>query len=270
MSDAGDYGDYVCEVDWCVGQVLDALERTGRSDNTLLIFTSYNGPENSAYEPIQQHAHYSMGDLRGIKRDAWEGGHRVPFMARWPGVVDAGATCAHLTTLGGLLATAAEVAQTEVPDGAGEDSVSILPLLHGAGPVRSCEAHHSMKGKFALRRGDLVFIDAPSGDDNAEPDWFKAERWYEPHDCRANSMTCGTTCRNDATATWSTRTLCGTCSNSLSASNSAATRALEGKTNETRPADNLSHAGPCAAHRHHRCWRHRPRRAPACLPTGWL
>ena len=181
-SDAGDYGDYLCEVDWCIGQVLDALERTGRAANTLLFFASDNGPENSAYERIRQHDHYSMGDLRGIKRDAWEGGHRVPFMARWPGVITPGSTCEHLTTLGDLLATAADVAQAVVPAEAGPDSVSILPLLHGDGPVRSCAVHHSMKGTFALRRGDWVLIDAPSGDDNTEPDWFKAERGYEPHD----------------------------------------------------------------------------------------
>ncbi|MBQ39108.1 MAG: arylsulfatase, partial [Gemmatimonadaceae bacterium] len=183
-SEAGEYGDYVCEVDWCVGQVVEALERTGKARDTLLIFTSDNGPENFAYERIQQHGHYSMGDLRGIKRDAWEGGHRLPFVARWPGVVEAGSTCDHLTTLGDLLATAAELAGTGVPAGAGEDSVSIAPLLRGGGAdVRSCAMHHSMKGKYALRRGDWVFIDAPTGDDNAEPDWFRAERGYTPHDC---------------------------------------------------------------------------------------
>ncbi len=183
ISEAGEYGDYVCEVDWCVGQVFEALERTGKGQDTLLIFTSDNGPENPAYERIREHGHYSMGDLRGIKRDAWEGGHRVPFLARWPGVVEAGSTCDHLTALGDLLATAAELAGTPVPDGAGPDSVSIGPLLRGGGPVRSCAVHHSMKGKFALRRGDWVFIDAPSGDDNNEPDWFKAQRGYESHDC---------------------------------------------------------------------------------------
>lgn len=181
MSQAGEYGDYVCEVDWCVGQVMDALARSGKADDTLLIFTSDNGPEHFAYDRIQQHGHYSMGDLRGIKRDAWEGGHRVPFVARWPNVVAAGSTCDELTTLGDLMATA-EVAASDVPDGAGQDSVSIVPLLRGAGPVRSCAMHHSMKGKFALRQGDWVFIDAPTGDDNTEPDWLKLERGYEPHD----------------------------------------------------------------------------------------
>ncbi len=180
-SEAGEYGDYVSEVDWCVGQVMDALARAGLADDTLLIFTSDNGPENFAYDRIQEHGHFSMGDLRGIKRDAWEGGHRVPFLARWPRGVAAGSLCHHLTTLGDLMATAAELGGATVPAGAGEDSVSIAPLLAGGGPVRSCAVHHSMKGRFALRRGDWVFIDAETGDDNNEPDWFRELRGYESH-----------------------------------------------------------------------------------------
>ena len=81
-SGAGAYGDYVCEVDWCVGEVMSALERAGIASKTLVIFTSDNGPENSAYERIREHGHYSMAHLRGLKRDTWEGGHRVPFIAR--------------------------------------------------------------------------------------------------------------------------------------------------------------------------------------------
>ena len=182
MSQAGDYGDYVCEIDWCVGQIMEALDRTAQTDNTLLIFTSDNGPERFAYDRICKHQHYSMGDLRGLKRDAWEGGHRVPFVARWPGITGTGTTCEHLTTLGDLMATAADISGISVPKNAAEDSVSIAPLLHGGGPVRSCAVHHSMKGRFALRQDNWVFIDAPTGGDNEEPDWFRTERSYEPHD----------------------------------------------------------------------------------------
>ena len=95
-SGAGDYGDFVVQVDWTVGQVLDALARSGLADNTLVIFTSDNGPEitgevkTGVYDRAQQYRHYSMGALRGAKRDAWEGGHRVPFLARWPGKIAAG------------------------------------------------------------------------------------------------------------------------------------------------------------------------------------
>ncbi|MGE3819253.1 MAG: arylsulfatase, partial [Isosphaeraceae bacterium] len=93
---AGDYGDFVFQTDWTVGQVLDALRRSGVENDTLVIFTSDNGPEITgevkpgAYDRAQEFGHFSMGELRGAKRDAWEGGHRVPFLARWPGKIAAG------------------------------------------------------------------------------------------------------------------------------------------------------------------------------------
>lgn len=185
-SGAGEYGDFVCEVDGCVGRVMDALKRKGLADNTLLIFTSDNGPETPAYERIRQHGHDSMARLRGLKRDVWEGGHRVPFMARWPGVIPDGTECGQLVSLGDLMATCADLLEARLPQGAGEDSVSILPLLRGdrpSLPVRSFAIHHSCHGRFAIRKGDWVFIDAPSGDDDhVEPQWFKEERGYRPHD----------------------------------------------------------------------------------------
>ena len=183
MSDAGTYGDYVCEVDWCVGQILDALDRKGIADNTLLVFASDNGPENTAYDRIVEHGHYSMAHLRGLKRDTWEGGHRVPFVARWPGTIPSGSECDQLTILGDLMATCADLVGAPLPSDAGEDSVSILPLLRGDDrrPVRSFAIHHSASGAFAIRKGEWVFIDAPSGDDNREPQWFKEERGYTPH-----------------------------------------------------------------------------------------
>ncbi len=90
-SGAGEYGDFVAQVDWTVGQVLDALKRNGLADNTLVIFTSDNGPEITGevkpgvYDRAEQYGHYSMGTLRGAKRDAWEGGHRVPFLVALAG-----------------------------------------------------------------------------------------------------------------------------------------------------------------------------------------
>lgn len=192
-SGAGLYGDFVCEADWAVGEVMGALERKGITDNTLVIFTSDNGPEREignqpdpgAYERIRVHGHYSMGPLRGVKRDTWEGGHRVPFIASWPGVTPAGSTCGRLACLGDLAATCAQMLGVELRESEAEDSFGILPLLHGRAdaPARDCIVHHSCSGRFAIRKGDWVFIDSPSGDDNREPDWFKAERGYAPHDC---------------------------------------------------------------------------------------
>ena len=195
MSRAGKYGDFVCEVDWVVGQVMDALDRSGLTEDTLFVFTSDNGPERESsdeigvWERIRQHGHYSMGGLRGIKRDVWEGGHRVPFIARWPAVAPAGAVCSELIGLGDFMATCAEFLASPLGPGEAEDSVSIMPILRGAvdTPVRNCAVHHSASGKFAIRArvpghsGDWVLIDSPSGTDNLEPDWFRAERGYEAH-----------------------------------------------------------------------------------------
>ena len=189
-SGAGLYGDFVAQVDWTVGQVLEALERTGMAAGTLVVFTSDNGPEVArevgvgAYERIQKYGHASMGDLRGVKRDAWEGGHRVPFMARWPGRIKPGTTSGETVCHADLMATLAALLGIRLPDDAAEDSYNILPALLGEKlekPIREATVHHSCNGKFAIRQGDWVFIDAPTGDDNKEPDWLKKERGYEPH-----------------------------------------------------------------------------------------
>ncbi len=124
-----------------------------------------------------------MGDLRGIKRDAWEGGHRVPFIARWTGSIPSGTFCDQLITLGDFMATCAQIAGVNLNANEAEDSVSILPLLQGYtdSPVRDFAIHHSCDGKFAVRKGDWVLIDSPSGNDNDEPEWFQKKRGYQPH-----------------------------------------------------------------------------------------
>jgi arylsulfatase A len=190
-SKAGEYGDFVAQVDDTVGQVLDALKRKGLAENTLVIFTRDNGPEISnevkpgVYDRVQQYQHASMGELRGAKRDAWEGGHRVPFVAHWPGKIPAGATSAETICHVDFIATVAAIVGAKLPDNAAEDSYNILPVLRGEkldAPVRPATVHHSAQGKFAIRRGDWVLIDAASGDDNKEPEWFKKERGYTEHD----------------------------------------------------------------------------------------
>lgn len=188
-SAAGEYGDYVVQTDWTVGRVLDALNRTGVADNTLVIFTSDNGPEvveihPGAYDRIRQYHHYSMGPLRGVKRDIWEGGHRVPFLARWPGKIRAGAESGETMCHVDLMATVAAILGEKLPVNAAEDSVNVLPALLGeklSASAREATVHHSMQGNFAIRQGDWVLIDAPNGDGNGkrgEPEWFKTERGY--------------------------------------------------------------------------------------------
>lgn len=193
-SQAGEFGDFVAQTDAVVGQVLDALKRTGLADNTLVIFTSDNGPEVTGevnpgvYDRLQRYGHASMGPLRGAKRDAWDGGHRVPYIARWPGQIPAGKTSDETICHVDFLATVASLVGAKLPDNAGEDSYDILPALRGEKlpqPIREATVHHAASGAFAIRRGDWVLIDAPSGDDNrlkGEPKWFKDQRGYEAHD----------------------------------------------------------------------------------------
>lgn len=183
-SRAGAYGDFVVEVDWAAGEVLKALDEHKLAGDTLVIFTSDNGPETLAYERARQFRHYSMGDLRGLKRDTWEGGHRVPYLARWPGRIAPGSASGEIICQTDLLATVAAVVGAGLPADAGEDSYNILPALLGeklGQPIREATVHHSCNGRFAIRQGHWVFIDAPTGDDNKEPDWLKKERGYEPH-----------------------------------------------------------------------------------------
>ncbi len=189
-SGAGDYGDFVLEIDHYVGKILDALDRLKLSDNTLIVFSSDNGPETYCYERIKSYKHYSMGALRGAKRCAWEGGHRVPFIVRWPGVVKPGQRCDELVGLTDWLATFADISGLELSDNEGEDSVSILPLLKGSTePVRESIIHHTPSGHFAIRHEDWLFIDYKTGDGNGggrkEPGWLRKERGVLSHRSKA-------------------------------------------------------------------------------------
>ena len=183
-SGIGAYGDLVCEIDGVVGQLLDELERTGLAQNTLVVFSSDNGPEldtyddEGAYERARRTRHFSMGELRGVKRDSWDGGHRVPLIASWPAVVPAGSHCTDLVSLMDLMATCADVVDQPLPPGVGVDSVSMLSRLTGtAGPARNEHVVHSYSGVLSLRRGDWVLIDGPAAE-NPEPDWLGQERGH--------------------------------------------------------------------------------------------
>ena len=167
-SEAGKYGDFVTQVDAQVGMLMDALERTGQAENTLFILTSDNGAE---WDPshIEEFDHYANHpSQRGKKRDAWEGGHRMPFIARWPAKVAAGSTSDQTVCLTDLMATAAQIANVKLAADAGEDSVSFLPALLGedSGPLREATVHHSVDGTFAIRKGPWKFIDGPGPGSN--------------------------------------------------------------------------------------------------------
>jgi arylsulfatase A len=154
-SKAGYYGDFTAQVDASVGRVLKALDEAKLADNTLLFFTSDNGA-HWLPEDIEKWGHRANGNLRGQKADLWEGGHRVPFMVRWPGHVAAGATSKELICLTDVLATVTEIVGDKLPDDAGEDSFSLLPVLRGDKrdrPIREAIVHHSGDGTFAIRQG---------------------------------------------------------------------------------------------------------------------
>ena len=159
-SGLGQYGDFVMQTDWALGQVMDALDQAGIADTTLLIFTSDNGCSPAAgVANLEQQGHFPSANLRGYKSDIWDGGHRIPFIARWPGVTKPNSKCAQLTCLTDLLATCAAILGEKLPDNAGEDSVSILPLLRGVDePLRETVVHHSIQGMFALRQGRMKLI----------------------------------------------------------------------------------------------------------------
>jgi arylsulfatase A-like enzyme len=154
-SKAGPRGDQVVLFDWSVGEVVKTLDKLGISDNTLVIVTSDNGPR----EEINRHK--SAGDLRGLKGSIWEGGHRVPFIARWPGKIKAGTTSDEIICLTDLIATFAAIVGTELPKDAGQDSYNILPALLGkklGKPIREAIVHHSGAGVFAIRQGEWKLI----------------------------------------------------------------------------------------------------------------
>ena len=142
-------------VDDTVGQVMAALDRTGQAKNTLVIFTSDNGAHWLPDE-IRRWKHRANDDLRGQKADIWEGGHRIPFLARWPGATKPGTVSSELICLTDLMATMAEITGANLPEDAGEDSFSILTALAGrtkGKPIHEAVVHHSFHGQFAIRTG---------------------------------------------------------------------------------------------------------------------
>jgi arylsulfatase A len=161
-SGADMYGDFVAQVDDSVGQIVGALDRSGFRDNTLLFFTSDNGPVWYP-EDVERFGHSSTHIFRGMKGDAWEGGHRMPFVVRWPGRVDAGSVSEETICFTGMLATFAEVLGVDLPDDAGEDSFSILPSMLGKSWGES-ESGATMSlssgGTLAIRQGDWKLIPA--------------------------------------------------------------------------------------------------------------
>lgn len=159
-SACGVYCDYIRELDWAVGEVLSVLDRSGVADNTLVVLTSDNGGlySRQAYNM----GHRVNGDLLGQKTDAWEGGHRVPFLARWPKKIKEGSRSDELICLVDFMATAAAATGIELPRDAGPDSFNVLPALLGDAtrkPVRGAAVIlASVSGMLAVREGDWLLV----------------------------------------------------------------------------------------------------------------
>lgn len=158
QSGAGYYGDFVVHVDAVVSRIVNALDSSGFAENTLLIFTSDNGAHWTP-DDIERWDHRANGPWRGQKADIWEGGHRVPFIARWPGVIPSGRISEETISLVDLFATISAISNIPIPDSAGEDSWNILPALTGSadfsrGPI----VMHSYRGTFAIRDGRWKLI----------------------------------------------------------------------------------------------------------------
>ena len=176
-SRAGLYGDFVFETDRALGSVLEALDRNGMAQDTLVLFTSDNGglwhqwsfraaddggaaPTTARSRYTADFGHRSNAHWRGTKADIYEGGHRVPFVVRWPGEIVAGATSDALVVLTDLYATVAEIVGGAPRGPSGRDSFSMLPVLRGSGPSgRPFAVHHSLRGMFAIRKGAWKLVE---------------------------------------------------------------------------------------------------------------
>ncbi len=131
-TEAGPHGDFIHQLDWTVGELLASLEKHGVTENTLVIFASDNGPEvPSIYDMRRTYQHDGARPWRGVKRDQWEGGHRTPFIIKWPAITKEGQTCEELISLTDIFATCADIVSASYPEDAAEDSVTFLPILNG-------------------------------------------------------------------------------------------------------------------------------------------
>lgn len=179
-SSAGGYGDFMQQTDDTVGRILRAIDEHGFRDNTIVIFTADNGAEHYAYDRLRNFQHRSSGPLRGLKRDLWEGGHRVPFVVRWPGVVAAGGVSAALTSQVDLMATLAAITGFKLPAGTAEDSHDLLAVWKSRAPSpRRAIVHNTQVNNYAVRQDQWVLVAAKTGGVSRVPPWFDTENSYQ-------------------------------------------------------------------------------------------
>ena len=152
-------------IDDYMGKLLGAIEEAGIDDNTMVIFTSDNGCSPAAkIEELVEKGHYPNSIYRGHKADIYEGGHRVPFMVRWPKEIKKGSVSNETICLTDLMATFAEIVNYELKDNEGEDSFSLMPIFKErafSSPLRKATVHHSINGSFAIRKDNWKLIMCP-------------------------------------------------------------------------------------------------------------
>ena len=159
------YGDFLMETDWVVGQVMKALEDSGAAENTLVIFSADNGTAVQAnFEELEPKGVDLRHHFKGRKGQIHEGGHRVPFVVRWPGRIKPGSTCEQTVCMNDFMATVADLLDVSLPENAGEDSTSIMKLLTGEVPRlpdHPSVVNHSLGGQFAIRQGPWKLVPKP-------------------------------------------------------------------------------------------------------------
>jgi arylsulfatase A len=176
-SQAGPYGDFVVETDDACGKLLAALEASGQAENTIVVFTADNGPEHYAYERDAKFDHWSAYPLRGLKRDIYEGGHRVPFIVRWPHVIAEGSRSHALISQIDLMATIAAIVGFDIPEDQAFDSIDQSAVWKGQPETpRTQHVHNTWENRWALREGPWVLIEGNNGYHSR-----KTDEWLEKY-----------------------------------------------------------------------------------------
>ncbi len=163
-TDAGPRGDFVFELDALTGRVLDLIAELGIDDDTIILFNSDNGAETMHVDWMRQdHGHDPVGGWRGMKRDGWEGGHRVPYIVRWPGRIPKGRVSSQMTSTTDIFATLASVVGYQLPDDVAVDSFDMLPEMIGIRsakkPIRPHLLTQGFRGEFQIRQGKWKYLD---------------------------------------------------------------------------------------------------------------
>ncbi len=186
----GPHGDFIHQLDHIVGELLSTIDALGIEGETLVIFTSDNGPEvTSVIHMRADHDHDGARPWRGVKRDSWEGGHRVPLLMRWPGRIDAGSVSSETVCLTDLMATLAEILGVSLPHDAAEDSFSLLPAMDGRQDIsiRPYLITQAFGGErtLSIRRGIWKYLDHPGSGGNRYDESSPIDPGYRPDDSPA-------------------------------------------------------------------------------------